>query len=73
MTGTGVLPDRAIRAMIGERPIWLQVDGGITPETAPLARAAGADCFVAGSAVFKGGSEEAYAENIRAIREAARR
>ncbi len=56
---------RALRAMIGERPIWLQVDGGVTPETAPLCRAAGADCFVAGSAVFKGGD---YAGSIAALR-----
>ena len=56
---------QAIRALIGERPIWLQVDGGITPETAPLARTVGADCFVAGSAVFKGGD---YAARIAALR-----
>jgi ribulose-phosphate 3-epimerase len=58
---------RALRAMIGERPIWLEVDGGITPETAPLAIAAGADTLVAGSAVFRGGPE-AYAANIAALR-----
>jgi ribulose-phosphate 3-epimerase len=57
----------ALRAMIGERPIWLEVDGGITPETAPLAIAAGADTLVAGSAVFRGGPE-AYAANIAALR-----
>jgi ribulose-phosphate 3-epimerase len=65
---TSQLPKiRALRAMIGERPIWLEVDGGITPETAPLAIAAGADTLVAGSAVFRGGPE-AYAANIAALR-----
>ena len=53
--------------MIGDRPIWLQVDGGITPETAPLAVEAGADTLVAGSAVFSGGPA-AYAANIAALR-----
>jgi ribulose-phosphate 3-epimerase len=61
---------RALRTMIGERPIWLEVDGGVTPETAPLVVAAGADALVAGSAVFKGGAPEAYAANMRAIRAA---
>ncbi len=61
----------AARALIGERPIWLEVDGGIAPETAPLVRKAGADALVAGSAVFKGGTPEAYAANIAAIRAAA--
>jgi len=41
------------RELIGERPIWLQVDGGISKETIELASAAGADTFVAGSAVYK--------------------
>ena len=59
--------------MIGDRPIHIEVDGGITPETAPLVAAAGADVLVAGSAVFKGGTREAYAANIAAIRAAAER
>jgi ribulose-phosphate 3-epimerase len=65
---------RALRAMIGDRPIHIQVDGGVTPDTAPLVAAAGADVLVAGSAVFKGGSVDnpgVYGENIRAIRMAA--
>ncbi len=65
-----------VRRMIGDRPIHIQVDGGITPETAPLVVKAGADVLVAGSAVFKGGSvdtPEVYGHNIRAIREAAER
>jgi ribulose-phosphate 3-epimerase len=71
---SGVEKTRKIRAMIGDRPIHIQIDGGITPETAPLVVAAGADVLVAGSAVFKGGSvdkPEVYGANIRAIREAA--
>jgi ribulose-phosphate 3-epimerase len=67
---------RVFRAMIGERPIRLQVDGGVTPETAPAIVAAGADVLVAGSAVFRGGSAAdpaAYGANIRALRAAAAR
>jgi ribulose-phosphate 3-epimerase len=61
---------RAIRKMIGDRPIHIEVDGGINVDTAPLVVEAGADVLVAGSAVFKGGH---YAENIAAIRDAALR
>jgi ribulose-phosphate 3-epimerase len=60
-----------LRKMIGDRPIWLQVDGGVTPETAPLVAKAGADALVAGSAVFKGGTPADYGRNIAAIRAAA--
>ncbi|MBW8282317.1 MAG: ribulose-phosphate 3-epimerase [Rhizobium sp.] len=59
-----------IKAMIGERPIVIEIDGGVTPETAPLVARAGADILVAGSAVFKGGPD-AYAGNIAALRQAA--
>jgi len=59
---------RDLRAMAGGRPIDIEVDGGITPETAPQVVAAGANVLVAGSAVFKGGR---YKENIAAIRHAA--
>ncbi len=65
---------RRLRAMIGDRPIHIEIDGGVTPETAPLVVAAGADVLVAGSAVFKGGSvgnPAPYGDNIRAIRTAA--
>ncbi|MGF1476461.1 MAG: ribulose-phosphate 3-epimerase [Geminicoccaceae bacterium] len=65
---------RELRQIIGERPIHIQVDGGITPGTAPLVAEAGANVLVAGSAVFNGGSASdpaAYGRNIRAIREAA--
>ncbi len=67
---------RALRAMIGDRPIHIEIDGGVTPETAPLVARAGADVLVAGSAVFKGGSvanPAPYGANIRAIRDAAER
>ncbi len=60
--------------MIGDREIHIQVDGGVDPTTIGSLVAAGADCFVAGSAVFKGGSvetPEVYGANIRALREAA--
>jgi ribulose-phosphate 3-epimerase len=63
-----------LRAMIGDRPVHIEIDGGVTPETAPLVVAAGADVLVAGSAVFKGGSvgnPAPYGANIRAIRAAA--
>ncbi len=56
-----------LKAMIGERPIRIEVDGGINPETAALVAAAGADTLVAGSGVFKGGPDH-YAANIAAIR-----
>ncbi len=56
-----------LKAMIGERAIRIEVDGGINPETAARVVAAGADTLVAGSAVFKGGPDH-YAENIAAIR-----
>ena len=65
---------RSLRAMIGDRPIHIEIDGGMTPETAPLMAEAGADVFVAGSGVFKGGSVDkpsVYSKNISAIRAAA--
>ena len=65
---------RRLRAMIGDRPIHIEIDGGVTVETAPLVAAAGADVLVAGSAVFKGGSATnpaPYGANIMAIRNAA--
>ena len=62
---------RRINALIGNRPIDLEIDGGIGPETAKAAAAAGVNVFVAGSAVFKGDGAEAYRSNISAIRNAA--
>ncbi len=61
---------RRTRALIGDRPIRLEVDGGITRETASLVTQAGADTLVAGSAVFKGGVST-YAANISLLRAAA--
>lgn len=63
-----------LRAMIGERAVHIEIDGGVTVETAPLVAAPGADVLVAGSAVFKGGSvadPAPYGRNIAAIRKAA--
>ncbi len=63
-----------LRAMIGDRPVHIEIDGGVDPTTAPLVVGAGADVLVAGSAVFRGGSvtdPSPYGENIRAIRAAA--
>jgi len=65
---------RQTRTMISNRPIHIQVDGGIDPNTAPLVAKAGADVLVAGSAVFRGGSvdnPQVYGQNIAAIRTAA--
>ncbi|WP_299872564.1 ribulose-phosphate 3-epimerase [uncultured Sulfitobacter sp.] len=65
---------RTLRSMIGDRPIHIEIDGGVDPTTAPQLAQAGADVLVAGSAVFKGGSATnpaPYGENIRAIRAAA--
>lgn len=62
---------RRVKAMIGNRPIDIEVDGGVTAETAPLVAAAGANVLVAGSAVFKGDGEAAWRTNIAAIRAAA--
>ena len=65
---------RSLRAMIGDRPIHIEIDGGVDTTTAPLVARAGADVLVAGSAVFRGGSVDApevYGTNIAAIRAAA--
>jgi ribulose-phosphate 3-epimerase len=64
---------RALKRMIGNRPIDLEVDGGITPETAPLVTAAGANVLVAGSAIFGAGGRDAYASRISALRAASSR
>ncbi|MGV1802134.1 ribulose-phosphate 3-epimerase [Agrobacterium vitis] len=59
------------RALIGDRPIALEVDGGITVETAPIATRAGANVLVAGSAIYKGQGVDAYRETVTALRRAA--
>jgi ribulose-phosphate 3-epimerase len=57
------------RSLIGDRPIWLQVDGGISLETIEIARDAGADTFVAGSAVFNAADPSEMIEQLRALAE----
>lgn len=63
---------RQISALVGDRPIDIEIDGGVAPDTAGVCMQAGANALVAGSAVFKGGPA-AYAGNIKAIRDAALR
>ena len=63
-----------LRRMIGDRPVHIEIDGGVDPTTAPQLAKARADVLVAGSAVFRGGSVQdpaPYGDNIRAIRAAA--
>jgi ribulose-phosphate 3-epimerase len=59
---------RRARAMVGERPIDLQVDGGIATETIALPASAGANVFVAGSAIFGGGHVDAYRKTVETLR-----
>jgi len=59
---------RRVKALIGARPIDIEIDGGVDPNTAPLVVAAGANVLVAGSAVFKGDGVEGYRQNINNIR-----
>ena len=73
--GQSYIPEAAnkvaqARALAGNRSIHIEVDGGITPETAPFVTKAGADVLVAGSAIYKGRSKAQYADNITAIRNA---
>ena len=65
---------RALRQMVGDRPVHIEIDGGVTLDNAAALVAAGADVLVAGSAIFKGGSPDnpaPYGVNIRALRNAA--
>src|ERR1700691_3783881 len=62
---------RKLRALAAGRPIDIEVDGGITPEIATEVGSAGANAFVAGSAVFKDRTAESYRTHIAAIRHAA--
>ncbi|EBV3599793.1 ribulose-phosphate 3-epimerase, partial [Salmonella enterica subsp. enterica serovar Virchow] len=55
---------RQVKALVGDRPIDIQVDGGISAETAPLVVAAGANVLVAGNAIFKGDTVEDYRRQI---------
>jgi ribulose-phosphate 3-epimerase len=64
---------RRVRAMIGARPIALEVDGGIGTQNAAAVAEAGADVLVVGSAIFQGGSIEAFRAEIDALRGEARK
>jgi ribulose-phosphate 3-epimerase len=61
---------RRVAALVGDRPIDIEIDGGITADNAARVTQAGANAMVAGTAVFKGGPS-AYRANIEAIRNAA--
>jgi ribulose-phosphate 3-epimerase len=58
------------RKLIGSRPVWLQVDGGISEKTIESAAMAGADTFVAGSAVFKSDDPAAMVRKLRSLAQA---
>ena len=62
---------RQAKSLIGDRPIEIEVDGGVTADTAGLIAASGGNVLVAGSAIFKGDSTEAYRQAIHALRSAA--
>lgn len=74
--GQSFIPDalnkiRQARALIGDRPIELEVDGGVTAANAGEVAKAGANALVAGSAVYKGNDPTTYAPRMQAIRDAA--
>jgi len=56
----------ATKQLLGSRPVWLQVDGGISLSTIEIARKAGADTFVAGSAVFRADDPAEMVKQLRA-------
>ncbi|UXM96271.1 ribulose-phosphate 3-epimerase [Bartonella sp. HY329] len=60
-----------VKAMIGDRPIEIEVDGGVTAQNAEAIARAGANALVAGSAIYKGGDIATYGPRISAIRCAA--
>ncbi|WP_332061083.1 ribulose-phosphate 3-epimerase [Bartonella sp. CB74] len=62
---------KRVKSMIANRPIDLEVDGGITVDTIGIAAKAGANVFVAGSAIYKNGNKELYKTRINALRQAA--
>jgi ribulose-phosphate 3-epimerase len=59
---------RHVRALVADRPIDVQVDGGIALDTIALPASAGANVFVAGSAIFSGGHVDAYRKTIDTLR-----
>lgn len=62
---------RQVRDLIGNRPIDLEVDGGVSVDNARALAEAGADLYVAGTSVFAGNDPTTYAGRISAIRNAA--
>ncbi|WP_019218740.1 ribulose-phosphate 3-epimerase [Bartonella florencae] len=62
---------KRVKSIIGNRPIDLEVDGGITVDTIGITAKAGANVFVAGSAIYKNGNKELYKTRIHALRQAA--
>jgi ribulose-phosphate 3-epimerase len=74
--GQAFIPEMAakiarIKQMIGDRDIHIEVDGGVSPKTAGIVAAAGADVLVAGSAVYQNNDPATYGANMKAIRDAA--
>jgi ribulose-phosphate 3-epimerase len=74
--GQAFIPEMAskiarIKQMLGDRDIHIEVDGGISPKTAGIVAAAGADVLVAGSAIYQNNDPSKYGSNMKAIREAA--
>ena len=59
---------KTISELVGDRPINIQVDGGINDSIAPKVIKAGANVLVAGSAIFKGGNLKSYKQNINSLR-----
>ena len=59
---------RLIRELINEKPIKIQVDGGLNKVIAPKVIDAGANVIVAGSAIFNGDGVDSYAKNIKDLR-----
>ncbi|WP_273783464.1 ribulose-phosphate 3-epimerase [Bartonella sp. AU15XJBT] len=62
---------KRVKSMIANRPIDLEVDGGITVDTIGITAKAGANVFVAGSAIYKNGNKELYKTRMNALRQAA--
>lgn len=60
-----------VKALIGDRHIDIEIDGGVDAETVVALAKAGANAFVAGSAIYKGNDPATYAPRIKAIRDAA--
>jgi ribulose-phosphate 3-epimerase len=60
---------KKVKALIGDRPIHIEIDGGVSTDNAGLLVRAGADVLVAGTSVFKGGTPADYTRNIKALRD----